>query len=82
MIEKSTFVNALLDYDPKVCASKQDAENVVDAFISVITKGVENRDKVHLHGLGVFEWDAKQGVKFTPDQRFEKGTAGSGATVA
>lgn len=81
MIEKSTFVNALLDYDPKVCANQKDAENVVDAFISVITKGIENRDKVHLHGLGMFEWDPNKGVKFTPDEKFEKNWSSSGGQV-
>lgn len=82
MIDKKAFINALMDSAAKPCQTREDAEAAVGAITTTIIRALENRDTVHMDGLGTFAYDPQELIKFVPDRQFEKdfeSARGSGA---
>lgn len=62
MIDRSTYVNALLDALPDVIKDEALASQIVDIVFSVPVRALENSNEVELPGLGALSIDRSRGA--------------------
>jgi len=62
MIDRNTYVNALMDALPDVISSQELAGQIVDVVFSVPTRALENGNEVELPGLGSISLDRSRGA--------------------
>ncbi|MDR3641248.1 MAG: hypothetical protein P4L39_07985 [Humidesulfovibrio sp.] len=62
MIDKNTYVHALMDALPDVIKDEDLALQVVDVVFSVPARALENGNEVELPGLGALSIDRRRGA--------------------
>ena len=62
MIDRSTYVNALMDALPDVIRDADLASQIVDIVFSVPMRALENGNEVELPGLGAISIDRSRGA--------------------
>lgn len=62
MIDRSTYVNALLDALPDVVKDAELANQIIEVVFSVPIKALENGNEVDLPGLGALSIDRSRGA--------------------
>lgn len=62
MIDRSTYVNALLDALPDVIKDADMANQVIEIVFSVPIRALENGNEVDLPGLGALSIDRSRGA--------------------
>jgi len=62
MIDRSTYVNALMDALPDVIKDAEMASQIVDIVFSVPLRALENSNEVELPGLGALSVDRSRGA--------------------
>ncbi len=62
MIDRKTYVNALLDALPDVIGSEEMASQILDVVFSVPARALENGSEVELPGLGAISIDRSRGA--------------------
>jgi hypothetical protein len=62
MIDRSSYINALMDALPDVVRDKEVASQIVDVVFSVPVRALENGDEAELPGLGSLSADRARGV--------------------
>ena len=70
MIDRKTYINALLDALPDVIPSEETAGQILDVVFSVPARALENGDAAELPGLGSIGLDRSRGgscLNFRPE---------------
>lgn len=62
MIDRSTYVHALMDALPDVIKDEVLASQIVDVVFSVPARALENGNEVELPGLGALSIDRSRGA--------------------
>jgi len=62
MIDKSVYINALMDALPDVVASEELARQIVEVVFSVPVRALENGNEVELPGLGAISINRSLGA--------------------
>ena len=62
MIDRSTYVHALIDALPDVIKDEELASQIVDVVFSVPMRALENGNEVELPGLGAISIDRSRGA--------------------